>query len=78
MAAIVTVTTTSDPAFGAFLDVVRDPAITATELGQSSGIYQVVFSASSVAMGTGFDTLAQLVEEHTLGASAGLGRANFG
>lgn len=78
MSAIVTVRTTTDAAWAAFLDVVQDPAISADELGQNSGIHMVVFSSPNVKLGTGFDTLSRLMEAHTPGSSTGLDRVDFG
>ena len=78
MAAIVTVITTTDEAWSAFMFVVQVESIDALELGRDSGIYQVVFKAASVQAGTGFDTLRKLMDEHSPGASAGLERVDLG
>jgi len=58
--------------------VAQVESIDAMELGRDSGIYQVVFKSSSVQVGTGFDTLRTLMDEHAPGASAGLERVDLG
>ena len=78
MSAIVNVRTASGEAFAAFLDVVQDDAIDVLELGQGSGIYQVVFISASVQPGTGFETLQRIMDEHSPGAAAALKRVDFG
>lgn len=78
VSALVTVRITTDPAFKAFIDVVQADGIKADELGMNSGIYMVVFSGSNVAMGTGFDTLRNLMATHTAESVDGLERAPFG
>ena len=78
MGAIVTVTTTSDEARKALVDVSQDDAIEVQELGQSSGIYMVVFTSASVQVGRGFDTLRQLMDEHAPGCGSGLEKFHFG
>ncbi len=68
MGAIVRVTTTSDEAWKAFVDVIyADDAIRSMELGVNSGIHEVVFSSSAVAIGTGFATLQRLMNDHSPG-----------
>jgi hypothetical protein len=78
MAAIVTVTTTSDDAWKALLYVAQVESIDALELGRDSGVYQVVFKSASVQVGTGYDTLRRLMDEHSPGAGAGLERVDLG
>ncbi len=78
MGAIVRVTTTTPEAFAALLDVVQTDGIYAIDLGENSGMHEVVFSSANVAMGTGFTTLQGLMNEHTAGAGDGLRRVEFG
>jgi hypothetical protein len=78
MPAIVTVKI-SPEASGAFNEVVyNNAAISATELGVNSGMYDVVFSAASVQIGTGFDTLQRLLNEQKPGAGDGVSRVERG
>jgi hypothetical protein len=79
MGAIVRIATTIPEAAVAFIEVVyADPAIYATELGQNSGMHEVVFQSPDVAIGTGFVTLQRLLNEHTPGAGDGIDRVDFG
>jgi hypothetical protein len=79
MGAIVHVAATTPEAATAFVQVVHDdPAIHSMELGQNSGMHEVVFQSSEVEMGTGFVTLQRLMNEHTPGAGDRLVQVNFG
>jgi hypothetical protein len=42
------------------------------------GAYDVVFASSAVAMGTAFETLQRLMNEHTAGTGDGVSRVTFG
>jgi hypothetical protein len=59
-----------DDAFGAFLNLGRKEGISLQELGKNSGMYEVVFSSTQVAVGTGFETLQRILEEAIPGAGA--------
>jgi hypothetical protein len=56
----------------------RSRGIHSTELGQNSGMHEIVFQSADVEMGTGFVTLQELLNEHTEGAGNYLIPVTFG
>src|SRR5579862_2249040 len=76
--AILRIQTTSGEAHAAFIDVVQDESIVTIPLGESTGMYEVIFRSPDVQIGTGFVTLQGLLNEHTPGAGDGIVRLDLG
>jgi hypothetical protein len=78
VAAIVRIQTTSGEAHAALINAVQDESIFTIPLGESTGMYEVIFRSLDVAIGTGFVTLQRLLNEHTPGAGDGIVRVDLG
>jgi hypothetical protein len=79
--AIVRIATTTPEAATALVEVLyegRSRGVHNTELGQNSGMYEVVFQSANVEMGTGFVALQALLNEHMPGAGDGIVPVTFG